>query len=89
MKILSWNVGDPGNPQTLPALRHLVRSHKPQVFFLMETRCKNKLEDRIKRELNFGSSFCIPSIGNSGGLMLLWDSDTNLSIRFTSQGHID
>lgn len=71
MKILSWNVRGMRNPQTLRALRHLVRSLNPQLMFLMETRCKNKLEEKLKRELNYASSICVPSNGNSGGLMLL------------------
>lgn len=54
----------------------------------MDTHLGNVEIDRIKQRFNvFG--FCVPSIGKSGGLALLWQKDINVTIQSYSKNHID
>lgn len=89
MKILSWNVQGMGNPRTFRALRHIIRSHHPQLVFLMETKLRGNKGDKLRRDLQFECGLVVPSEGQSGGLMLLWQSGTDVVIRSYSKGHID
>uniref|UniRef100_A0A7N2R6D1 Endonuclease/exonuclease/phosphatase domain-containing protein n=1 Tax=Quercus lobata TaxID=97700 RepID=A0A7N2R6D1_QUELO len=45
--------------------------------------------DRIKFKLGFSNGLCVSSRGRSGGLALLWSSDTKLEIMSYSNHHID
>ena len=45
--------------------------------------------DRIKFKLGFSNGLCVLSRGQSGGLALLWSSDTKLEIMSYSNHHID
>lgn len=40
------------------------------LVFLVETKCCNKLEGRVKSRINFDCCFCVASIENSGGLIV-------------------
>lgn len=89
MKILVWNVRGVGNPRTLQTLRHEVRSIKPQVMFLCESKCNREGSERLKVELNFEECLCIPSLGKKGGLILMWDEDLQAQVLSSSEGHIN
>lgn len=67
----------------------MVRQNKPQLVFLMETKCHRGSDSRVKRETNFENCFEIPSAGKSGGLMLLWNNDMDIMVQSFSAGHID
>ena len=45
--------------------------------------------ERVKYILGYSNGLIVPSIGRSGGLALLWSSDTNLEIKSYSNHHID
>lgn len=45
--------------------------------------------EKIKYKLGFSNSLFVPSRGRTGGLALLWSSDTNLEIKSFSNNHID
>ncbi|RYR27026.1 hypothetical protein Ahy_B02g061352 [Arachis hypogaea] len=46
----------------------------------METRASKEKMDRVKRKLNFEYMFCVEPRGLSGGLSLLWKSNTNINV---------
>ncbi|RYR61003.1 hypothetical protein Ahy_A04g018094 [Arachis hypogaea] len=46
----------------------------------METRASKVKMDRVKRKLNFDYMFCVEPRGLSGGLSLLWKSNTNINV---------
>lgn len=78
--MLSWNCRGLGYPWTVQVLIDLVRCKKPSIIFLMETLCsKNRLES-IKLKLGFDRLFVVDCVGRSGGLALLWDANTNVSL---------
>lgn len=89
MKILCWNVRGLGNPRVIRALRHEIKNGNPQIIFLSETKCDQKKVEAVKSVLKFECSFSVPSVGTSGGMLLFWNSDTDISITSYSKGHID
>lgn len=89
MKILVWNVRGLGNHKMLQALRHEVRSVKPQIMFFCESKCSRDRGEKLKGELNFGEFFCVPSIGKKGGLILMWEEGIQAQVLSSSEGHID
>ncbi|RYR27575.1 hypothetical protein Ahy_B01g051591 [Arachis hypogaea] len=46
----------------------------------METRASQEKMNRIRRRLNFDKIFCVELRGLSGGLCLLWKSNTNIDV---------
>ncbi|GMI77258.1 hypothetical protein HRI_001395100 [Hibiscus trionum] len=75
--ILSWNVRGLGKKEKARAVRRLVGSKKPTVFFLQETKL-SKFDPSMYRRLGCGNlmeSIAVPAIGSSGGLFCAWNSE--------------
>ena len=89
MNSLCWNCWGIGNPWTIFALRDYVQRWNPRLVFLLETKSKNRRMEKIKFKLGFTNGLYVQSRGRSGGLALLWSSDTNLEIKSYSNHHID
>lgn len=64
-------------------------SQKPAIVGLYETKLKSKQWDTLRVKLGFQNCFSVDSIGRSGGLALLWYSDTDVVISPLSNSHID
>lgn len=89
MSFLVWNCRGLGSPSTVPNLKYLVRTYKPEGIFLSETMTAlNKIED-LKYILSFDSCFMVDRIGRGGGLAFLWKKSANCKITNYSQNHID
>ncbi|CAN0881186.1 Transposon TX1 uncharacterized 149 kDa protein [Linum grandiflorum] len=72
MIILSWNCRGLGQDRAVRALEDLIRVHRPDMVFLIETLvAKQKLEE-IRVKLKFDGCFAVDVVGRSGGLGLLW-----------------
>lgn len=71
------------------ALRLEMQRNRPQIIFLAETKIGNDIMQRIKSLLGFECCFSVDCVGKSGGLALLWNSESNLNIVSFSKGHID
>jgi hypothetical protein len=57
------------------------RSKKPEMVFLMETKlCADKME-RVRVQLGFNYVFVVDSVGLSGGLALLWMTNSSVEIQ--------
>lgn len=63
--------------------------NNPQLVFLMETKICKKMEAKVKESINFDCYIEISSNGNSGGLMLLWRREIDVTVMSYSSGHID
>ena len=88
MKILSWNVQGIGNPWTFNAINSHIREHKPDVIFLMETKLMNSQALALVEKLQFEKWLVVDRDGMSGGLLLAWNSEVNLTVLSESCGHI-
>lgn len=77
LKILSWNLRGSNTPEKLHQVRRLVRKHNPLFVGLQETK-RSFVNFSTARELwgtNPHKWSFLPSIGASGGLVLIWDAD--------------
>ncbi|KAF4377212.1 hypothetical protein G4B88_009204 [Cannabis sativa] len=57
--------------------------------FLSETKLYGGWAEGIRRHVNFQNSFHVDCVGKSGGLLLLWNEDWEVSVKSFSVGHID
>jgi hypothetical protein len=89
MICLSWNCRGLGNLQTVRALYQLVRAKKPNLIFLMKTKTMQSKMDRIKMKLGFDRAFVVDCKGKNGGLIFLWNLDTQVDIQNHSRRHIN
>jgi exonuclease III len=89
MSLVSWNCQGLGNPWIAQDLCLMVRDKRPNILFLMETKCrKNKMEG-IKVKLGYNNMFVVESVGWSGGLALFWQESVDLEIQNFTQRHIN
>jgi len=89
MSFISWNCRGLGSPSTVPNLKYLVRTYKPDGIFLSETMAAlNKIEE-LKYILSFDSCFTVDRICRGEGLAFLWKKSANCIITNYSQNHID
>lgn len=61
-----------GGPGVVRRLRHLLRLHKPQLFFLMETKIDNNKMEHIRRKLGYLNGIDVGVDGSKGRLCLAW-----------------
>lgn len=71
------------------ALRQLIKTHKSNLVFLLETITHhNKIED-IRRLDGYEGCFSVDRIGRSGGVAILWKNSINCSIIRYSKNHVN
>lgn len=73
MKLLYWNCQGLATPLTVQNLRALVAREKPNVMFLMETKNRETVIQRLRKRLNFQNFFIVNPVGIAGGLAVLWE----------------
>lgn len=77
LKILSWNLRGSNTLEKLHQVRRRVHKHNPLFVGLQETK-QSLMNYYIAHELWGITSYnwsCFPSLGASGGLILMWDAD--------------
>ncbi|KAL5714380.1 hypothetical protein ACHQM5_016348 [Ranunculus cassubicifolius] len=85
MSILVWNCRGTGQPLTMESLKDVVSSSRPFLIFVSETKASLKAaRNRILR-LGQWESHIVPSVGASGGLWLLWDSNCSVNVLYSDQ----
>lgn len=89
MKTLSWKCRGLGQTATVPALCELVRVRNPDVIFLFETLSFSVRLEALRVKLKFDFCLSLDCIGHSGGITVLWRSNTNVSVLGYSRNHID
>ncbi|OMO89387.1 Endonuclease/exonuclease/phosphatase [Corchorus olitorius] len=85
MNWLSWNVRGIGQPLTNAHGRELVRKYGCSLCFIMET--KTSVERAFNSVRNWGlDNFVgVPSLGLSGGLLLLWNNDVHIDVKLSNK----
>ncbi|CAM8996214.1 unnamed protein product [Rhodiola kirilowii] len=89
MTILIWNCRGLGTPFAIRALRDVIGSSRPMIVALIETKVNKSKCENIRVKTGFQHCFCVPANGKSGGLMVLWNSDIEVSLNSFSFFHID
>lgn len=63
MSLLCWNCRGVGNSWTIRELHRLVKTKKPHFLFLIETKVKSEVLQRIRCSLGFVGLFQVDPVG--------------------------
>jgi exonuclease III len=74
MRILVWNCRGAGNPNFRRNFAELLRSHRPSIAILVETRISGQRAEDISSMLGFNRVCRSEAVGFRGGIWLLWNS---------------
>lgn len=77
------------NVQEVRALGDLIRSHKPNLLFLVENLANGERIKQLSLKFGFVNYWSVNCVGRSGGLLLLWDRTVQCSIDDFDSNHID
>lgn len=72
MIVISWNCQGLANLHAIPALKDLVRCHRPDVIVLIETLSVARRVEEMRILLGFDFCFSVDHVGRSGDLAVLW-----------------
>ena len=75
MNIIIWNSRGALKPNFQNHVRDLTRIHDPAIFVIMETKLGGERARVVTDRLPFDGAIHTDTIGFSGGLWLLWNSD--------------
>lgn len=84
MSCLSLSCQGLRNSWTVRALGEFFCTQNPDLIFLMDTRLGVSGIDKLKHKHNL-IGFCVPSVGFSGGLALLWSKDCCVDVQSFSK----
>lgn len=76
MNIILWNFRGALNPRFHLALATLINTHTPSLVIVTETRVGGERAKDITDRLPFDGAIHSDTVGFSGGIWLLWNSDT-------------
>ncbi|KAK3206743.1 hypothetical protein Dsin_020789 [Dipteronia sinensis] len=89
MKTFVWNARGLGSTRAFNILRSHKQETKPELMFLMETKCDNVKMEKWRVQLGYSSKLAVNNIGRSGGLCIFWDEIIDVTLLTFSQEHID
>ncbi|KAL9670235.1 hypothetical protein QQ045_007786 [Rhodiola kirilowii] len=89
MRIIGWNCRGVGGPRAIRSICDVVRTHRPSIFGLIETKKNDGNWDPIRCRLGFKGCVAVDSRGKSGGLALMWTDEVELELLSFSHSHID
>jgi endonuclease/exonuclease/phosphatase family metal-dependent hydrolase len=80
MNTLAWNCRGVGGSRKHQFIASLLRSTRSNVAFVAETKRSLRRSKNILQHFPLPNYEIVPSRGRSGGLWLLWDDNTNLTV---------
>ncbi|CAM8999721.1 unnamed protein product [Rhodiola kirilowii] len=89
MRLISWNCRGVGGPRAVRSLGDVVRTHRPSLLGLIETKKEDGDLEVLKCKLGFSGCLAVGSKGRSGGLALFWTQEIEVSLISYSDFHID
>lgn len=78
-----------GNSRAVRALGDLVKSHRPNILFLIETLSDKERIKKLCTKLGFNNFWAIDNRGRSGGLAMLWDRTVQCEVIKADNNYID
>lgn len=66
----------------------MVKEKLPNIIFLMEIKLQYSQWQAIKTKIGFNNFFVVDSVGQSGGLALMWKNDMVVKVQNYSSRHI-
>jgi len=88
LKVMSWNCRGLARAPTIRALRAFIRTLRPDVLFLSETKVITSRFQHVLLRMGFSSLFEVPPAGTRGGLFLTWKHGITLDLYKLDQNHI-
>ena len=89
MSLLCWNCQELRNQHTENQLTELVWEKDPSIVFLAETWTNEARLILIQDRLKFKHKLITPRRNKSGGLVMYWKEEVDLTIETLSKNHID
>ncbi|KAK5803591.1 hypothetical protein PVK06_031239 [Gossypium arboreum] len=78
-----------GSPRAVKRLRYLLKQHKPQMVFLMETKIDVKRMEKIRRRCGFENGIGVGTAGYRDGISMAWKAGITVCLNNFSKSHID
>ena len=89
MKILSYNCRGLIGAAAVRALLSILKRSCPDVVFLLETHLDEWPAECLRRKVKMDFKEVVHSDGWSGGLLLLWKKEVDVSLRYKTANFID
>ena len=70
-------------------LHMIVKRENPIVLFLVETRLNSRGIYKVRCRLDYQNTLAMDHIEKSGGLAMVWRSESELDMKFFSSHHVD
>ncbi|KAK3198468.1 hypothetical protein Dsin_021883 [Dipteronia sinensis] len=84
-----YRPGPMGNPRAFNNLRFHKQEVKPNMMFIMESKCREEKMEYLRVKLGYDWKLVVNCKGKSGGLALFWEKNLNVNLLSFTQGHID
>lgn len=78
-----------GEPWTFRGMWDIVRTHKPHILFLSETKINANQVERWRTKLHFAHYFVVEKVGLSSGLALFWGDGLDVRLCSFNKYHIN
>ncbi|XP_017648047.1 uncharacterized protein LOC108488269 [Gossypium arboreum] len=89
MKTICWNICGLGSPRATRRLWYLLKQHKPQMVFFMETKIDGKRMEKFQRRYGFENGIDVGAEGSRGGICMAWKTGITVVLKNFSRNHID
>ena len=89
MNLLNWNCQGLRNPQTVNALKKVVKKEEPKIVFLMEMKSNKDWMVMVCDKYEFKHGVFVSSNEMNGGLALMWKEDIKVELQTFSPSHVD
>ena len=85
MKKIVWNARGAARPEFMHEVRDLLNTFNPHIMIILDTPTRMEASESIIRSLSFIGRIIAPSMGQHGGIWVLWHAPTiNASVLLLS-----
>ncbi|KAL7230437.1 hypothetical protein ACSBR2_008839 [Camellia fascicularis] len=74
LTMMFWNCREAGNNAFKHNMHELIKSHKPAILILMETKIPYSSMGTFFNNMGFTAATIVDPIGRSGGIWLFWNT---------------
>lgn len=74
--IISWNCRGASSSRFFQHLSELIKTNKPDILILLETRCASTMVETIYRKTYMNNTIVFEACGFAGGIWIFWDNSS-------------